>query len=171
MLANRFLCLSRCSDLPASGMYFMTYEWLKNLLTPAGKRYHYEPSTCRWCDKHLLFIDWSWFVDASVETHPLLSFSLSRQSQWAEHTEYPLCWRHGGGLQLGCGHSTRCAQVSLPDGYVCRSRLKLNSQFCGQILLGTHRHNEDLCICCVLPRHINACTRGQYSVFNPKCTW
>ena len=37
---NRF-SLSRYSDLPASGMYFMTYEWLKNLLTPAGKRYHY----------------------------------------------------------------------------------------------------------------------------------
>ncbi|XP_060714770.1 mitochondrial carnitine/acylcarnitine carrier protein [Tachysurus vachellii] len=30
--------LSLCvSDVPASGMYFMTYEWLKNLLTPEGK--------------------------------------------------------------------------------------------------------------------------------------
>lgn len=26
-------------DVPASGMYFMSYEWLKNLLTPAGKRW------------------------------------------------------------------------------------------------------------------------------------
>lgn len=25
-------------DVPASGMYFMTYEWLKNILTPEGKR-------------------------------------------------------------------------------------------------------------------------------------
>lgn len=26
------------TDVPASGMYFMTYEWLKNILTPEGKR-------------------------------------------------------------------------------------------------------------------------------------
>lgn len=26
------------SDVPASGMYFMTYEWLKYSLTPEGKR-------------------------------------------------------------------------------------------------------------------------------------
>uniref|UniRef100_A0A8V0ZEI5 Solute carrier family 25 member 20 n=1 Tax=Gallus gallus TaxID=9031 RepID=A0A8V0ZEI5_CHICK len=25
------------TDVPASGMYFMTYEWLKNVLTPEGK--------------------------------------------------------------------------------------------------------------------------------------
>ncbi|XP_051932659.1 cAMP-dependent protein kinase type II-alpha regulatory subunit-like isoform X2 [Hippocampus zosterae] len=29
--------LTLMRDVPASGMYFMTYEWLKNLLTPAGK--------------------------------------------------------------------------------------------------------------------------------------
>ena len=26
-----------CRDVPASGVYFCTYEWLKNVLTPAGK--------------------------------------------------------------------------------------------------------------------------------------
>lgn len=26
-------------DVPASGMYFMTYEWLQRVLTPAGHRY------------------------------------------------------------------------------------------------------------------------------------
>ncbi|XP_061583112.1 cAMP-dependent protein kinase type II-alpha regulatory subunit-like [Cololabis saira] len=30
--------LTLMRDVPASGMYFMSYEWLKNLLTPAGKR-------------------------------------------------------------------------------------------------------------------------------------
>uniref|UniRef100_A0A667Y9U9 Solute carrier family 25 member 20 n=1 Tax=Myripristis murdjan TaxID=586833 RepID=A0A667Y9U9_9TELE len=29
--------LTLMRDVPASGMYFMTYEWLKNSLTPAGK--------------------------------------------------------------------------------------------------------------------------------------
>uniref|UniRef100_A0A3Q2DY20 Solute carrier family 25 member 20 n=1 Tax=Cyprinodon variegatus TaxID=28743 RepID=A0A3Q2DY20_CYPVA len=29
--------LTLMRDVPASGMYFMSYEWLKNLLTPAGK--------------------------------------------------------------------------------------------------------------------------------------
>ncbi|MCJ8744157.1 hypothetical protein PDJAM_G00115200 [Pangasius djambal] len=29
--------LTLMRDVPASGMYFMTYEWLKNLLTPEGK--------------------------------------------------------------------------------------------------------------------------------------
>ncbi|CAL8402318.1 unnamed protein product [Arctogadus glacialis] len=32
--------LTLMRDLPASGMYFMTYEWLKNLLTPAGKSHN-----------------------------------------------------------------------------------------------------------------------------------
>lgn len=27
------------ADIPASGMYFMTYEWLKQALTPEGKRW------------------------------------------------------------------------------------------------------------------------------------
>ena len=26
-----------CRDVPASGVYFCTYEWLKNVFTPAGK--------------------------------------------------------------------------------------------------------------------------------------
>ncbi|XP_061730233.1 cAMP-dependent protein kinase type II-alpha regulatory subunit-like isoform X2 [Nerophis ophidion] len=30
--------LTLMRDVPASGMYFTSYEWLKNLLTPAGKR-------------------------------------------------------------------------------------------------------------------------------------
>ncbi|XP_030633422.1 mitochondrial carnitine/acylcarnitine carrier protein isoform X2 [Chanos chanos] len=30
--------LTLMRDVPASGMYFMTYEWLKNILTPEGKR-------------------------------------------------------------------------------------------------------------------------------------
>uniref|UniRef100_UPI003AAAC2B0 mitochondrial carnitine/acylcarnitine carrier protein isoform X1 n=1 Tax=Centroberyx gerrardi TaxID=166262 RepID=UPI003AAAC2B0 len=30
--------LTLMRDVPASGMYFMTYEWLKHSLTPAGKR-------------------------------------------------------------------------------------------------------------------------------------
>ena len=25
------------SDVPASGMYFMSYEWLQHILTPEGK--------------------------------------------------------------------------------------------------------------------------------------
>ncbi|CAD7685220.1 mitochondrial carnitine/acylcarnitine carrier protein [Vulpes vulpes] len=29
--------LTLMRDVPASGMYFMTYEWLKNILTPEGK--------------------------------------------------------------------------------------------------------------------------------------
>ena len=29
--------LTLCRDVPASGMYFASYEWLKNILTPAGK--------------------------------------------------------------------------------------------------------------------------------------
>ncbi|NWY31297.1 MCAT protein, partial [Pheucticus melanocephalus] len=29
--------LTLMRDVPASGMYFMTYEWLKNILTPQGK--------------------------------------------------------------------------------------------------------------------------------------
>lgn len=29
--------LTLMRDVPASGMYFMTYEWLKNVLTPEGK--------------------------------------------------------------------------------------------------------------------------------------
>ncbi|MFT7810875.1 mitochondrial carnitine/acylcarnitine carrier protein [Arapaima gigas] len=29
--------ISCVSDVPASGMYFMTYEWLKNILTPEGR--------------------------------------------------------------------------------------------------------------------------------------
>ncbi|XP_003341753.1 mitochondrial carnitine/acylcarnitine carrier protein isoform X1 [Monodelphis domestica] len=29
--------LTLLRDVPASGMYFMTYEWLKNILTPEGK--------------------------------------------------------------------------------------------------------------------------------------
>ncbi|KAF7693511.1 hypothetical protein HF521_008827 [Silurus meridionalis] len=29
--------LTLMRDVPASGMYFMTYEWLKNLLTPEGR--------------------------------------------------------------------------------------------------------------------------------------
>jgi len=33
----RGTALTLMRDVPASGMYFMTYEWLKNLLTPAGK--------------------------------------------------------------------------------------------------------------------------------------
>lgn len=32
------------ADVPASGMYFMSYEWLKNILTPAGKRCVYSSS-------------------------------------------------------------------------------------------------------------------------------
>ncbi|MBN3279946.1 MCAT protein, partial [Polyodon spathula] len=31
------LLLSPLSDVPASGMYFMTYTWLKDILTPEGK--------------------------------------------------------------------------------------------------------------------------------------
>ncbi|XP_032405251.1 mitochondrial carnitine/acylcarnitine carrier protein isoform X3 [Xiphophorus hellerii] len=34
--------LTLMRDVPASGMYFMSYEWLKNLLTPAGKRLNVE---------------------------------------------------------------------------------------------------------------------------------
>ncbi|XP_026162303.1 cAMP-dependent protein kinase type II-alpha regulatory subunit isoform X2 [Mastacembelus armatus] len=34
--------LTLMRDVPASGMYFMSYEWLKNLLTPAGKRLNIE---------------------------------------------------------------------------------------------------------------------------------
>ncbi|XP_069393403.1 protein kinase, cAMP-dependent, regulatory, type II, alpha, B [Paralichthys olivaceus] len=34
--------LTLMRDVPASGMYFMSYEWLKNLLTPAGKRVNVE---------------------------------------------------------------------------------------------------------------------------------
>nr|XP_011738011.1 mitochondrial carnitine/acylcarnitine carrier protein [Macaca nemestrina] len=30
--------LTLMRDVPASGMYFMTYEWLKNIFTPEGKR-------------------------------------------------------------------------------------------------------------------------------------
>ncbi|KAF7250058.1 Mitochondrial carnitine/acylcarnitine carrier protein [Varanus komodoensis] len=30
--------LTLMRDVPASGMYFMTYEWLKNILTPQGQR-------------------------------------------------------------------------------------------------------------------------------------
>ncbi|XP_042563834.1 mitochondrial carnitine/acylcarnitine carrier protein-like [Clupea harengus] len=29
--------LTLMRDIPASGMYFMTYEWLKHILTPEGK--------------------------------------------------------------------------------------------------------------------------------------
>eukprot|EP00064_Thunnus_orientalis_P014338 superscaffoldBa00002471_g14381 len=32
--------LTLMRDVPASGMYFMSYEWLKNLLTPAGKSHN-----------------------------------------------------------------------------------------------------------------------------------
>ncbi|XP_055726114.1 mitochondrial carnitine/acylcarnitine carrier protein-like [Salvelinus fontinalis] len=34
----RGTALTLMRDVPASGMYFMTYEWLKHLLTPEGKR-------------------------------------------------------------------------------------------------------------------------------------
>ncbi|XP_054881794.1 cAMP-dependent protein kinase type II-alpha regulatory subunit-like isoform X3 [Poeciliopsis prolifica] len=34
--------LTLMRDVPASGMYFMSYEWLKNLLTPEGKRLNVE---------------------------------------------------------------------------------------------------------------------------------
>lgn len=34
-----FFVLFCNSDVPASGMYFTSYEWLKNLLTPPGKRW------------------------------------------------------------------------------------------------------------------------------------
>lgn len=34
------------SDVPASGMYFMTYEWLKNVLTPEGKRWARSRDVC-----------------------------------------------------------------------------------------------------------------------------
>ncbi|XP_074529305.1 protein kinase, cAMP-dependent, regulatory, type II, alpha, B [Halichoeres trimaculatus] len=34
--------LTLMRDVPASGMYFTSYEWLKNLLTPPGKRYAVE---------------------------------------------------------------------------------------------------------------------------------
>lgn len=36
LLRSIFPCF--VADVPASGMYFMSYEWLKNLLTPQGKR-------------------------------------------------------------------------------------------------------------------------------------
>ncbi|XP_044525395.1 mitochondrial carnitine/acylcarnitine carrier protein-like [Gracilinanus agilis] len=32
--------LTLMRDVPANGMYFMTYEWLKNILTPQGKSVH-----------------------------------------------------------------------------------------------------------------------------------
>lgn len=35
----KWLFLFCNSDVPASGMYFTSYEWLKNLLTPPGKRW------------------------------------------------------------------------------------------------------------------------------------
>lgn len=31
------------SDVPASGMYFMTYEWLKRMLSPEGKEGELSP--------------------------------------------------------------------------------------------------------------------------------
>ncbi|XP_075966763.1 cAMP-dependent protein kinase type II-alpha regulatory subunit-like isoform X2 [Anarhichas minor] len=34
--------LTLMRDVPASGMYFTSYEWLKNVLTPAGKRLNVE---------------------------------------------------------------------------------------------------------------------------------
>ncbi|XP_029549228.1 mitochondrial carnitine/acylcarnitine carrier protein-like isoform X3 [Salmo trutta] len=34
----RGTALTLMRDVPASGMYFMTYEWLKHLLIPEGKR-------------------------------------------------------------------------------------------------------------------------------------
>uniref|UniRef100_A0A8C7XLA9 Solute carrier family 25 member 20 n=1 Tax=Oryzias sinensis TaxID=183150 RepID=A0A8C7XLA9_9TELE len=36
----RGTALTLMRDVPASGMYFMSYEWLKNLLTPAGKSHN-----------------------------------------------------------------------------------------------------------------------------------
>jgi hypothetical protein len=32
------LCLFLLLDVPASGMYFMTYEWLQRVLTPEGQK-------------------------------------------------------------------------------------------------------------------------------------
>lgn len=36
-----YFCL--LPDVPASGMYFMTYEWLKNVLSPPGKEGELSP--------------------------------------------------------------------------------------------------------------------------------
>ena len=30
-------CFTFTTDIPASGMYFASYEWLKNALTPPGR--------------------------------------------------------------------------------------------------------------------------------------
>ncbi|XP_047482671.1 mitochondrial carnitine/acylcarnitine carrier protein-like isoform X2 [Penaeus chinensis] len=36
-------CATLLRDVPASGMYFMTYEWLKNMLSPPGKEGELSP--------------------------------------------------------------------------------------------------------------------------------
>ncbi|XP_027236247.1 mitochondrial carnitine/acylcarnitine carrier protein isoform X2 [Penaeus vannamei] len=36
-------CATLLRDVPASGMYFMTYEWLKNVLSPPGKEGELSP--------------------------------------------------------------------------------------------------------------------------------
>lgn len=47
-------------DVPASGMYFMTYEWLQHVLTPAGHRcvVKYNTSHCnlRFIELEIYFI-------------------------------------------------------------------------------------------------------------------
>ncbi|XP_029549227.1 mitochondrial carnitine/acylcarnitine carrier protein-like isoform X2 [Salmo trutta] len=58
----RGTALTLMRDVPASGMYFMTYEWLKHLLIPEGKSCLWYsrrlvllgPQTCRYCCFYIL---------------------------------------------------------------------------------------------------------------------
>ncbi|KAK2503503.1 LOW QUALITY PROTEIN: hypothetical protein MC885_018233, partial [Smutsia gigantea] len=58
--------LTLMRDVPASGMYFMTYEWLKNILTPEGKSTSHCPTLC---STHLS-PGWGAFPRAAAPTAP-----------------------------------------------------------------------------------------------------
>lgn len=44
-------CSCHFSDVPASGMYFMTYEWLQHVLAPAGSEYVFDGVVFTFCLK------------------------------------------------------------------------------------------------------------------------
>jgi len=44
------------TDVPASAVYFMTYEWLQHMLTPEGKSWVYKAHEMNLCYMFRVFI-------------------------------------------------------------------------------------------------------------------
>lgn len=107
--------LSLCPDVPASGMYFMTYEWLKYTLTPEGKRSvgSHDRSLLIFTCAHLPYIGLCASLLSSCSVY-------NQQSDRAQHSQHSVRRRDGRDLQLGRGDSSWCAEVSLPDRCVRR---------------------------------------------------